>query len=60
MLINYFHKDIKNFKVKKRLYLFGYFQSEKYFLENKNIILDELQPPEPKTKLFLDMKKIDF
>jgi hypothetical protein len=58
MLINYFHKDIKNFKVKKKLYLFGYFQSEKYFLENKNIILDELQPPEPKTKLFLDMKKI--
>lgn len=57
MFLNYFHKDIKNFKIKNRLYLFGYFQSELYFLENKNIILDELKPSEPNNKMFLDMRK---
>jgi hypothetical protein len=57
MLLNYFNKDIKDFKFKNRLYLFGYFQSEQYFLENKKIILDELQPSEPKIKIFSEMKK---
>jgi hypothetical protein len=58
MFVNFFHKEILDFKVKNKLYLFGYFQSEKYFIENKNTILDELRPSEPHNKLFLDMKKI--
>jgi hypothetical protein len=57
MPINFFNKEIKNFRIKKKLYLFGYFQSEKYFIDNKNDILDELQPSEPNKKLFLNMKK---
>jgi len=57
MPTNFFIKEIENFKIKKKLYLFGYFQSEKYFIDNKNDILDELQPSEPNKKLFLNMKK---
>jgi hypothetical protein len=57
MLINFFHKDINNYKIVKNLYLFGYFQSEKYFIENKKTILDELRPSPPNNELFLDMKK---
>lgn len=57
MLINFFHKGINNYKIVKRLYLFGYFQSEKYFIENKKTILNELKPPQPNKKLFLEMRK---
>lgn len=58
MLINYFNENIKNFKISKNLYLFGYFQSEKYFNDNKISILRELSPPTPTNKIFLDMKNI--
>jgi hypothetical protein len=58
MLINYFDENIKNFKISKNLYLFGYFQSEKYFNDNKISILKELSPPTPTKKIFLDMKNI--
>ena len=58
MLVNYFDENIKNFKISKNLYLFGYFQSEKYFNDNKISILKELSPPMPTKKIFLDMKNI--
>jgi hypothetical protein len=57
MFVNFFHKEILDFKVKNKLYLFGYFQSEKYFIENKKIIVSELCPSAPNKKIFLDMKK---
>jgi hypothetical protein len=57
MLINYYQKKIKNFNINKSLYLFGYFQSEKYFYENKDLITKELMPTTPKDKIFLEIKK---
>ena len=39
-----FNNKILNFKCKSSVYLMGFFQSEKYFLENKNIILKDLTP----------------
>jgi len=56
MEINYFEKKIKNFKINKSLYLFGFFQSEKYFLENKEIIISELMPSDPLNKNFIEIK----
>jgi len=38
--------------------LFGFFQSEKYFKENKLKIIKELIPSDPANKIFIDMKKI--
>ena len=57
MLINYYDENIKKIKIRKRLYLFGYFQSEKYFIENKNTIVNELYPSTPNKKIFMDMKE---
>ena len=57
MTINYYDENIKQFKIKRKLYLFGYFQSEKYFIENKKIIVTELYPSPPNKKIFLDMKE---
>jgi hypothetical protein len=57
MSINYFDENIKQFKFRKRLYLFGYFQSEKYFIEHKNTIVNELLPSTPNKKIFIDMKE---
>lgn len=57
MSITKYNENIKKFKLWRRLYLFGYFQSEKYFVENKKIITNELYPLVPKNKIFLDMKK---
>ncbi len=56
MLTNQFDEDIKKIKINNNLYLFGYFQSEKYFLENKDSIIDELYPVEPDKKIFIDIK----
>ncbi len=57
MTIDYYDDNIKKIKIKRKLYLFGYFQSEKYFIENKKIIVSELYPSPPNKKIFLDMKK---
>lgn len=58
MEINYFEEKIKNFEFNRNLYLFGFFQSEKYFKENKLKIIKELIPSDPANKIFIDMKKI--
>ena len=57
MCINYYDDNIKKIKFSKRLYLFGYFQSEKYFIENRNNIINELYPPTPSKKIFIDMQE---
>jgi len=57
---HYFHKFNRNFlnlKIKKKLYLFGLFQSEKYFLENKKTIIRELMPSKSRFNNFLIMKE---
>jgi hypothetical protein len=36
----------------KKIYLHGFFQSEKYFIDNKKLILKELMPKQSKNKLF--------
>lgn len=57
MNLNKFSKKINGFKIKKNLYLFGYFQSEKYFNENSNKIIAELLPIKTNNKNFLNIKK---
>lgn len=56
MCIDHFDEKIKRFNFKNSLYLFGYFQSEKYFVDNKNSIVNELNPPVPTKNIFLEMK----
>jgi hypothetical protein len=57
MHLSEFSKKISDFKIKKNLYLFGYFQSEKYFNENSNKIMVELLPLKTNNKNFLNIKK---
>ena len=57
MFLTSFEKKIKNFVICKNLYLFGYFQSEKYFYENKRLIIKELMPKKSTNQLFLRMQK---
>ena len=57
MLLTSFEKKIKDFVICKNLYLFGYFQSEKYFYENKKLIIKELMPKKSTNPIFLRMKK---
>jgi len=57
MFMKRYEKKIKNFVIDKDLYLFGFFQSEKYFYENKDLILKEIIPKEPKDKIFYEMKE---
>jgi hypothetical protein len=57
MLLNYYEKKIKNFNINKNIYLLGFFQSEKYFFENKDLIIKEIMPTTPKDRIFLKMKK---
>ena len=54
--LNYFTKEIKNLNKFNDVYLIGYFQSEKYFIENKKKILLELKANTPKNKIFHLMK----
>jgi len=56
MFIDFFDEKIKRFNFRNNLYLFGYFQSEKYFSDNKNSIVNELCPPIPTKNIFLEMK----
>ncbi len=46
-----FLSNIRN----KKVYLHGFFQSEKYFFENKYSIINELYPKKPKNKLFINV-----
>jgi hypothetical protein len=55
--LNHYSKKIKNFNINKNLFLLGFFQSEKYFCENKDLIIKELMPTIPRDKFFLEMKK---
>ena len=48
-----YSKKILNLKINKTIYLFGLFQSDKYFLENKKQIMSELMPVRPKFINFL-------
>ena len=57
MVINCFDLNVKQFKFNNKLYLFGYFQSQKYFIENKKIIVNELYPSASNKKIFLNMKE---
>jgi len=54
---NKFYKKIVDFKFKKKLYLMGLFQSEKYFIDNKKIILEEIWPPKPDNYNYLSLYK---
>jgi hypothetical protein len=54
--INHYDENIKKIKINKKLFLFGYFQSDKYFVENKNSIIEELFPAASKKKIFVEMK----
>lgn len=56
MHLSNFSKKINNFNIKKNLYLFGYFQSEKYFNENRNRIIAELLPSNVNNSVFLNIK----
>jgi len=55
-LLNRFYKKILTTDLKKNTYLLGYFQSEKYFLENKNLIIKEIFPSKSKDKNFIRMR----
>lgn len=52
-----FNKKICNLKINKPIYLFGLFQSDKYFIENTKMIINELMPSKPKLKNFLIKQK---
>jgi hypothetical protein len=55
---NKFYKEIRDLKFNKNLYMMGGFQSEKYFIENKKIIINEIFPRKPNySHLYLSLKK---
>jgi hypothetical protein len=54
--LNYFEKKIKNLNKFNNVYLIGYFQSEKYFIDNNKKILAELRPAIPQNKAYHLMK----
>jgi hypothetical protein len=54
---NKFYKKIIDYRFKKKLYLMGLFQSEKYFIHNKKIILEEIWPPKPDNYNYLSLYK---
>ena len=56
--INFYNDTIKQIDTSKNIYLIGYFQSEKYFLENKKKIIKDIIPKTPISKKFISMKKI--
>jgi len=51
-----FNLNIKNFRINKNLYLMGYFQTEKYFADNKELIIKDIFPEEVNKKKFLFLK----
>ena len=50
-----FKKEFLKFKKNHILYLHGFFQSEKYFIENKHIIIKEIMPRRSRNKLFSNL-----
>lgn len=55
-----FYKNFLSKIEKNELYLHGFFQSEKYFSENKTLILKNIYPKKPKNKIFTKLvSKID-
>lgn len=54
---NKFHKKIADYKFRKKIFLIGLFQSEKYFLDNKKIILQEIFPTKPKNYKYFSLYK---
>jgi hypothetical protein len=50
--------NIINYKIKKKIYLMGFFQSEKYFVENKNKIIKDLLPSKPNSSIFKKYQKL--
>ena len=52
-----FHPELKSLKFKKKLYMLGLFQSEKYFEENKEKIIKEIFPKKPDNLNYLNQAK---
>ena len=52
-----FHPEVKSLKFKKKLYMLGLFQSEKYFEENKEKIIKEIFPKKPNNPNYLNQAK---
>ena len=48
-----FQESIKNVTFNKTLYIMGLFQSEKYFIDIKSDLINEIYPPYPKKNFFL-------
>jgi hypothetical protein len=56
-LLSKVSERIVKIKNNKNIYLLGYFQSEKYFFENKDSIINEIFPLKSKENIFLEMQK---
>lgn len=54
---NKFNLKIYNYNITRNLHLMGYFQSSKYFEENKKSIIKEILPSPAKKKNFINIKK---
>jgi hypothetical protein len=52
-----FNKNILDLKINRSIYVVGLFQSDRYFLENKTKIMNELMPAKPSLINFLDKQK---
>jgi len=52
-----FENKINNISFNKKLYLLGFFQSDKYFNENKNKIIKNIVISPSKNKKFLELKR---
>jgi hypothetical protein len=53
-----FIPEITNYCIKKSTWMHGYWQSEKYFDNIKDLIAKELTPPKPKDDKFLEIAKL--
>lgn len=54
---NKYRSSINNIKFKNKLFILGVFQSEKYFIENKLNIINEIAPPDSNKQNYLRKKK---
>ena len=53
-----FIPEVVNYPIEKSIWIHGYWQSEKYFENIKNLIAKELTPPKPKDDKFLQIAKL--
>jgi hypothetical protein len=53
-----FIPEIANYRIEKTTWMHGYWQSEKYFDNIKDLIAKELMPPIPKDEKFLEIAKL--